>query len=222
MSFWTNISSIPALNALRRVVGLRPQYHIWADASGSGYGGHLGPPHRPLAALRLSQKPITLPGETTPFAPKDHTNAHEALAIFVCPHRWAPRLIGADVLCHSDNASVCEALRVGRTNRPPKPNRPVTDDVLRAIRTVAGDHDITLRIKWVPRRDNHLADKLSRPRTAVSFFSHRVQSLIAPNAVTATDTTESSDPSASTVATTALLRGVGGIGLSVPPVITQT
>jgi hypothetical protein len=94
----------------------------------------------------------------------------------------------------------------------------VTDEVLRAIKTVAGDHDITLRIKWVPRKNNQLADKLSRPRTAVSFFSHRVQSLIAPNAVMVTGTGESSDPSPSTVATTALLRGVG---LPVAPVITQ-
>ena len=43
----------PSWNPLRRVLGLRPNFEIWSDASKDGYGFHLGPKDKVLDAWHL-------------------------------------------------------------------------------------------------------------------------------------------------------------------------
>lgn len=150
---WSTFVSDPRLNVFRRLLGLRQRHQIWSDASRFGYGGHLGPPFRPSASTQgflLSTCPVT----RAPLA-RWRTDTHEAIGVLLCLRQWAPIVRGSDVTCYVDNVGICEAISSGKG--PEGPQR-----IAKAIRVLAAEEGIRLRMCWVPRRQNRLADGLSR------------------------------------------------------------
>lgn len=156
--------SDPRLNVLRRILGLRQRHQIWSDASRFGYGGHLGPPFRPSASTQgflLSTCPVT----RTPLA-RWRTDTHEAIGVLLCLRQWTPLIRGSDVTCYVDNVGICEAISSGKG--PEGPQR-----IAKAIRVLAAEEGIRLRMCWVPRRQNRLADGLSRHFKWDYFFTDK-------------------------------------------------
>lgn len=151
----------PVLKPVRRLLGLaRPSYKIWTDASGQGYGGHLGPAKRPIAIFQHKRLlALNLP-EPSQFhsikLDRQKIEMHEAAALFLCVQAWKRLLHGSTIEAFMDNATVC-GLFAGNANGPKD-----TMAIVTAIKELAKAEDIGLKLTWVRREENRLADGLSK------------------------------------------------------------
>lgn len=146
---------------IRRFLRLsRPSYQLWTDASGKGYGAHLGPGDRPIAVYqRPYLKHIVLRPPNTPCQldlHPDNIQIHEATSLFLCLHRWKLLLRGSTVEAFTDNASI-QAQYAGLADGPNS-----TLAMVDAIRTLAETEDINLTVTWIGRAENKTADRLSK------------------------------------------------------------
>lgn len=151
----------PALKPVRRLLGLaKPSYQIWTDASGQGYGGHLGPAKQPIAVFQHKRlHALTLPKPLQYHSIKldrSKIELHEAAALFLCIEQWRRFLHGSDIQAYMDNQAVCDIFS-GKTN-----GQKETIAVIDAIRDLAKSEDIGLNIQWTRREKNLLADGLSK------------------------------------------------------------
>ncbi|OCF43557.1 hypothetical protein I317_02574 [Kwoniella heveanensis CBS 569] len=80
----------------------RPRWEVWSDASGKGYGGHLGPQSKPLDVWQDSHPHIA--------SGKGSTEYVEALAVLLSLRRWKERLKGQKVFFYVDNYQVYKVL----------------------------------------------------------------------------------------------------------------
>ncbi|KAK8858602.1 hypothetical protein IAR55_002831 [Kwoniella newhampshirensis] len=105
------------------------RYEIWSDASGRGYGGHLGPQHRPLdvwqathsglnsvvpsssSGISSSSSELTSTvGDDAGGGPNGSTEYVEAMAVLLSLRRWSDQLRGKKVYCYIDNYTVYKYL----------------------------------------------------------------------------------------------------------------
>ena len=151
----------PALKPVRRLLGLaRPSYQVWTDASGQGYGGHLGPAKRPIAIfqhkrLHALQLPKPLQYHSLKLD-REKIELHEAAALFLCIEQWRRLLHGSEIEAYMDNQAVCDIF-AGKTN-----GRKDTLAIVDAIKNLAKADDIGLNLTWISRTDNQPADGLSK------------------------------------------------------------
>jgi hypothetical protein len=151
----------PLLRPLADNVRLpRPAVRIWADASGKGYGAHLGPAEQPIALFQ-QERLTTLPspdGEKPFELQTDHVYVHEAVAVYLSLDHFRPLLRGATVVAYTDNMIVEAAFRKIRP-------RGLKEDVLAivdAVKRLVTAEEIDLEVKLVEGKYNGLADALSR------------------------------------------------------------
>jgi hypothetical protein len=138
----------------------RPAVRIWADASGKGYGAHLGPAEQPIATFQ-HERLTTLPspdGETPLKLQADHVHVHEAVALYLSLDHFRPFLRGATVVAYTDNMLVAAAFRKIR----PRGTKEDLLAVVDAVKRLSDAHDIDLDVKLVEGKHNVLADALSR------------------------------------------------------------
>ncbi|WVQ96660.1 hypothetical protein IAU59_003766 [Kwoniella sp. CBS 9459] len=83
-------------------LGSRPRWEVWSDASGKGYGGHLGPQSKPLDVWQDSHPHL--------HSGKGSTEYVEALAVLLSLRRWKERLKGQKVFFYVDNYQVYKVL----------------------------------------------------------------------------------------------------------------
>ncbi|WVF69158.1 hypothetical protein IAT40_003933 [Kwoniella sp. CBS 6097] len=83
-------------------VTLTPRWEVWSDASGKGYGGHLGPQAKPLDVWQDSHGYLA--------SGKGSTEYVEALAVLLSLQRWKDRLKGQKVFFYVDNYQVYKVL----------------------------------------------------------------------------------------------------------------
>ena len=130
------------------------------DASGKGYGGHLGPADQPIALFqqkRLSSLPSPV-GQKRLDIQTDLVYVREAAALYLSRHHFRPLLRGATVVAHTDNSSVFEAFR----NEGSRAAHRAIWTIVDAVRILVGADDISLEVKLVKGKKNRLADALSR------------------------------------------------------------
>jgi hypothetical protein len=154
----------PLLRPLADNVRLsRPAVRIWADASGKGYGGHLGPADQPIATFQqelLTSLPS--PDGKTPF--ELHTKlvncVHEAAALYLSLVHFRPLLRGAKIVAHTDNNTVFAAFG----KRGTKGTKGLRDilAIVDAVREIVRADDMNLEVKFIEGKKNGLADALSR------------------------------------------------------------
>jgi hypothetical protein len=154
----------PLLRPLADNVRLpRPAVRIWADASGKGYGAHLGPADQPIATFQ--QKLLTSlpsPDGKTPF--ELHTKlvncVHEAAALYLGLVHFRPLLRGAKIVAHTDNNTVFAAFG----KRGTKGTKGLRDilAIVDAVKEIVRADDMNLEVKFIEGKNNGLADALSR------------------------------------------------------------
>nr|ODN85342.1 hypothetical protein L203_04951 [Cryptococcus depauperatus CBS 7841] len=189
---WRTISSFPALFPHRSSTLQKPYLEIWSDASGKGYGGHLGPQSNPSDVWQQPHAHLSKGKRPIEYA--------EANAVLLSLKRWKKSLRGKTVYCHIDNYSVYQIL--SRRYSPSAPNglppffpvsplfrlgpvfaEPINPSsfvpisfkskhynikhlpmrkIFDEIDTIIFKNDIQLRARWVRGKDNVLADRLSR------------------------------------------------------------
>ncbi|WRT67800.1 uncharacterized protein IL334_004774 [Kwoniella shivajii] len=107
----TKLSSSLSYKLLRRWDGflrclppffIPARWEVWSDASGKGYGGHLGPQSRPLDVWQ----------EAHPYLSngKGSTEYVEAKAVLLSLNKWKNVLKGKKVWCYVDNYQVYQTL----------------------------------------------------------------------------------------------------------------
>ncbi|WWC96081.1 hypothetical protein V866_002948 [Kwoniella sp. B9012] len=79
------------------------RYEIWSDASGKGYGGHLGPQSKPLDVWQDKHQLLS--------GGKGSTEYIEAQALLLSLEKWGSGLKGKKVWCYIDNYQVYQILR---------------------------------------------------------------------------------------------------------------
>jgi hypothetical protein len=150
----------------------RPAVKIWADASGKGYGAHLGPADQPIATFQqelLTSLPS--PDGKTPF--ELHTKlvnrVHEAAALYLGLVHFRPLLRGAKIVAHTDNNTVFAAFG----KRGTKGTKGLRDilAIVDAVREIVRADDTNLEVKFIEGKKNGLADALSRfvPRKSTKY-----------------------------------------------------
>lgn len=138
------------IRLLRRVSD-RVQYSIWTDASGNlGMGGYIlediaiHPTIDDVFSLHFASR----------YRPKD-IQFKEMLAILVTIRKWLSRLQGSHLTLHCDNGAVADGIKAttmrGQAMAP-----------LRQIVMLFARYDIRYTVIWIPTKQNHLADLLSR------------------------------------------------------------
>ncbi|WWC88690.1 uncharacterized protein L201_003603 [Kwoniella dendrophila CBS 6074] len=80
------------------------RFEIWSDASGKGYGGHLGPQKKPFDVWKDKHEYLTKSG-------KGSTEYIEAKALLLSLEKWKNQLKGKKVWCYIDNYQVYQTLK---------------------------------------------------------------------------------------------------------------
>lgn len=179
-STFLSLLRLPIFQPLRRYLRIpRPHYQIWSDASGQGYGAHLGPTCRPIAifqAKRLLRISLPPPSQfhSIPLG-KDIIEIHEATALWLCINRWRHFLRGSVIDAYMDNSTVCDYAS-GAIARRGYGNG--TKAIVESIKQLAMQEDIQLRITWRPREENKLADGLSKFVGVHPSYNSRVLKLL--------------------------------------------
>ncbi|WWD18494.1 hypothetical protein CI109_102946 [Kwoniella shandongensis] len=186
-----------------------PRYEIWSDASGRGYGGHLGPQSRPLDVWQATHSGLGSPGSKYENGSTEYV---EAMAVLLSLRRWSDQLRGKKVFCYIDNYTVYKYLS-RRYPHPVTTNFPIpipitipnnlffstmtkkerrtivprakyrgTRETLEQIERLVEEHDIVLRARWVWGKDNRLADRLSRLGRGYSGLPPEVRELLKASA----------------------------------------
>ncbi|WVR06356.1 hypothetical protein IAU60_003387 [Kwoniella sp. DSM 27419] len=96
-----------------------PRWEVWSDASGKGYGGHLGPQSKPIDVWQDSHPHLS--------SGKGSTEYVEALAVLLSLRRWSDQLRGKKVFCYVDNYQVYQVLK--RRYRFPRITPPIPPSV---------------------------------------------------------------------------------------------
>ncbi|WVW84660.1 hypothetical protein I302_106694 [Kwoniella bestiolae CBS 10118] len=105
----TKLSSTISYKLLRkwdrllRLLPLSHRWEIWSDASGKGYGGHLGPQSKPLDVWQDKHQYLA--------GGKGSTEYIEAMALLRSLEKWGEGLRGKKVWCYCDNYQVYQVLR---------------------------------------------------------------------------------------------------------------
>ncbi|WWC62540.1 uncharacterized protein I303_105136 [Kwoniella dejecticola CBS 10117] len=81
---------------------LIPRWEVWSDASGTGYGGHLGPQSKPLDVWQDTHHYLS--------GGKGSTELIEAKALLLSLRKWCNELKGKKVWCYIDNYQVYQTL----------------------------------------------------------------------------------------------------------------
>jgi hypothetical protein len=155
------LSRHPIFQPFRKLLRLsRPTFQIWTDASGQGYGGHLGPAKKPIAIFQHKRLPsinLLPPNDfhSIKLPPAD-IQMHEAAALYLCIHRWKTLLKSSDIDAYMDNSGVCEVYQ-GQTKGTQEVAKMVD-----AIKELVKAEDIELKLTWVRGEKNVMADGLSR------------------------------------------------------------
>ena len=131
----------------------RPTMHIWTDASGNiGLGGFIleDPPiltnAREAFSILLSNR----------WRSKD-IQFKEMMAVLYALRQWRSKLAGARVVIYCDNQAVVNG--ISHTSIHGQAMAPLRDIVL-----ILASDDILLQPRWLPTKENCLADDLSRRR----------------------------------------------------------
>lgn len=164
MNFYSNLllSHHPLLHpSAKSLKGFRPLVKLWADASGQGYGGHLGSADLPIALYQHQRTQsidiLSTTGLNTISLSSDIA-MHEAAALYLSLDHWKALLRGTAVQAHTDNSIVSLAFG-SKVSKGPKDCLTIVD----AIKELAETEDIQLDVNWVVGKNNRLADVLSRP-----------------------------------------------------------
>jgi len=140
----------------------RPRFQVWTDASGKGYGAHLGPAGNPIALYQQKRLPCIeiQPLDTAKLIKPldDEIATHEVAALFLSLKQWKPLLHGSYVEAHLDNAHIHAALQTAATPRGTEATVAMVEAISNLIRTA----DIKLKVQLIKGSDNKLADALSR------------------------------------------------------------
>lgn len=155
------LSRHPIFQPFRKILQLsRPTFQIWTDASGQGYGAHLGPAKRPIALYQHKRLPsinLLPPNDFHSIKlPPANIQMHEAAALYLCIYRWKDLLRGSNIDAYMDNSGVCEVY--GGQAKGTKEVRVMTD----AIKELVRAEDIELKVTWIRRDKNVVADGLSK------------------------------------------------------------
>jgi hypothetical protein len=155
------LSRHPIFQPFRKIFQLsRPTFQIWTDASGQGYGAHLGPAKRPIALFQHKRLPSINLLPPNAFhsikLPPANIQMHEAAALYLCIHHWRTLLRGSNIDAYMDNSGVCEVY--GGQAKGTKEVRVMTD----AIKELVKAEDIELKVTWIRRDKNVVADGLSK------------------------------------------------------------
>lgn len=138
------------IQLLRRVSD-RVQHSIWTDASGRvGMGGYI----LDSATLKPSINDVFAERFPARYQSKD-IGTKEMYAILFAIRKWLSRLRGAHLTIHCDNGGAVDGLK--KTSMQGNAMTP-----LRQIVMLFAIHDIRTIIVWIPTKENHLADLLSR------------------------------------------------------------
>ena len=122
--------------------------HVYTDASGVGYGGHVS-----------SMKNVQIQGHWSLEQSRKSSTFRELLAIFLVLDSLSSFLQHKKVKIFSDSQSACRIVLVGS-------RIPELHEIAVKIFHTCLMCDIALEAQWLPRSENHLADCLSK---AVDF-----------------------------------------------------
>ena len=160
--FTTGLSPrLPIIQPLAQcAIHKRPVYHIWTDASGQGYGAHLGHAKNPIALFQhksLHHIHLLPPSASHPIdLPANNPQIQEAVSSYLCLHHWRSFLRGSKVKVHVDNLAVCQ-IHSGKSK-----GRGVVGVKMNAIKELVKTENMVLEVKWLQGIHNRLADGLSR------------------------------------------------------------
>ena len=126
---------------------------LWSDAAGTKglgafYTSGIGQQPEPDAAFSIS-----LPSYIT--RAREHINTKEMRAVEQALLYWGRQWRGSKVIMHVDNRAVAHGLENQTIRGAPM-------DVLRRCLLLAAEYDLDLEARWIPTRENALADALSR------------------------------------------------------------
>jgi ribonuclease HI len=143
LRFW--YSNLDGLNGY----SIRPKFstepvHVYTDASGVGFGGH-------LAAAR----DIKTQGHWSPAAQNKSSTYRELLAISLVLGAFSKQLQHKKAKIFSDSQGACHIVTVGS-------RIPELQSIALHIFQLCLVNDIEIETQWIPRTDNKIADTLSK------------------------------------------------------------
>ena len=126
---------------------------MWSDAAGTKglgafYTSGIGQQPEPDAAFSIS-----LPSYIA--RAREHINTKEMRAVEQALLYWGSQWRGPKVIMHVDNRAVAHCLKNQTIRGAPM-------DVLGRCLLLAAEYDLDLEARWIPTRENALADALSR------------------------------------------------------------
>ena len=154
---WWN-TFLPTWNGITLIRTVRHEIRIWTDASGTrGLGGYyLQPSDDPLPQ---QWKMLTWDTAYSKPIPRHHRgkdiNYKEMLAVLTAFRSWNTEIAGHKVVLHTDNTAVFHGLQ--KSSMKGKAMIP-----LREVKLLCAQLDIELTLRWVPTKENLIADLLSR------------------------------------------------------------
>ena len=96
----------------------------------------------------------------------------EAVALLECLMRWQDNISGGSVLCMVDNTVLEFALLSRSCGQRP------TQSIIRTIFHVALTNDVSIAARWVPSKENVLADALSHYARHETIITAHVRDLL--------------------------------------------
>lgn len=139
----------------------RQIYHLFTDASGTGYGAFWYPSESPADADWASHLPIPQSQAIAltrleRLTSQDHIGVAEALCVLLALDQWRHCWLHGTLVVHTDNETVRHALLDGTTKSSP------VLLVLRALLRLAFAMDIKVHAVRISTEENVLADAISR------------------------------------------------------------
>ena len=129
---------------------------MWSDAAGTkGLGAFYVEKHTQADPQPDPGSAFAIPLPPYIARTKEHINTKEMRVVEQAILHWGARWKGKRVICHMDNRAVFHGLE-NRTIRG------ATMDVLRRCLLLATEYDWEIEARWIPTKNNALADALSR------------------------------------------------------------
>lgn len=139
----------------------RQIYHLFTDASGTGYGAFWYPSDSPADADWLSHLPLPQTQATALtrlelLSSSDSINVAETLCVLLALDNWRHLWLHGTLVVHTDNETARAALLSGTTRSP------AVLLALKALLRLASAMDIKVHAVRVSSEENTLADAISR------------------------------------------------------------
>lgn len=160
LHWWRDL--LPEFNGVMLLEDTARQiYHVFTDASGTGYGAFWYPSNSPadaewLLQLPLPQNQAVALTRLELLSSTDSINVAETLCVLLALDKWRHCWIHGTIVVHTDNETARAALLSGTTRSP------TVLLVLKALLRLASAMDIKVHASRISSEENTLADAISR------------------------------------------------------------